>query len=501
MTQISRRAALRSLAASLVTPAILRGNRRSPGENPNLLVVWTDEQRADSMAAYGNHRFRVPAMNRLAVQSIVFDRCYDTQPVCTPARSSVLTGLWPHQNGCIDNNIMLRRETQAFPELLGDSSYRTGYYGKWHLGDEAFAQHGFEEWISIEDGYSQYFSPGRDRSKHSDYHRFLSDLGYKPDEPDGTFSRVFAVQRPLRHCKPAFLATEASDFILRHRAEPWILHVNFLEPHMPFHGPLNDLHSEEEAPVPANYPGIPVEREPEDYTRRREKHAREGVSSPSYLVLPGHDMKDRPAIQRLNRNYAGLCAQVDQALGRILWALEASGQAGNTIVVFTTDHGEMMGAHSLCGKGVFYEEAIRVPLLIQVPFRHSRQIRVDAPVSHIDLVPTLLDLMGRKKPESLPGKSLVPLIEGRERAAGDVFIEWNSVPDGPNGRAVVTPEGWKLGLYDRDDGLLFHRHKDPLEMQNLCYRREHAGLVRDLRARIESWQKQHGDRLPLRVEG
>ncbi len=483
---LSRRRAIQLLGGA---PAILRGARRPAGDKPNLLFVWTDEQRADTLAPWGNRRFRVPVLNRLAAESAVFTRCYDTQPVCTPARSSVLTGLWPHTSGCLNNNIALPAATRTLPELLGDADYRNAYMGKWHLGDEVFPQHGFHDWVSMEDGYRDHFSPARDRNTRSSYHHFLREAGYQPDPNSNTFPRQFAVRRPPEHCKPAFLAREASRFILEHRDRPWLLHVNFLEPHMPFFGPYNDLHSEAEAPVPENYPGAPIEREPERYSGLRRKFHEGGFE--------GHDLKTRAGWQRLNRNYAGLCAQVDQAVARILWALEASGAAENTVIVFTSDHGEMMGSHGLVGKSVFYEEAMRVPLLVRVPFRKQAPARYDQPVSHIDLVPTLLDLAGRKPPEDLPGESLVRALEGKQRRDDHVYVEWNSAPAGPNGRAVLAPDGWKMALYDTDNCLLFDRRNDPLEMHNLYYRTASASVIRRLRAKLEAWQRRTGDRLRL----
>jgi len=472
------------IGSAISAPSIMRGGRRVPGDKPNLLFLWTDEQRADTLAVYGNTRYRMPALNRLAGESLVFDRSYDTQPVCTPARSSVMTGTWPHSNGCRNNNIPLMARTPAMPELLNDSAYRTAYMGKWHLGDEVFAQHGFETWVSIEDIYDGFFSAGRSREARSSYHNFLVEHGHTPGSGN-RFSREYAVRVPIEHCKPAFLAREASDFILGRRTEPWMLYVNFLEPHMPFYGPLNDLHSAEEAPVPSNFPGVPIEREPERYRAIRERYARNGFE--------GHDLKTRPGWQRLNRNYAGLCSQADQAVGRILWALEASGQADNTIVVFTSDHGEMMGSHSLIGKTVLYEESVRVPLLLRAPFRRHGHVRVAQPVSHISLVPTLLELLGKKVPDSLPGESLIPLLQGKPLRDGHAYIEWHTLPAGPNGRAVISHDGWKLGLYDTDNCLLFNRARDPLEMHNLYYRREFRGEVRRLRAKIEDWQKRVGD--------
>jgi arylsulfatase A-like enzyme len=358
--------------------------------------------------------------------------------------------------------------------------------GKWHLGDELFAQHGFHEWVSMEDGYNQHFTSGKDRQTRSSYHHFLIEHGYKPDSGAGTqFSRGFAVRRKPEHCKPAFLAREASRFLRENAAAPWMLYVNFLEPHMPFFGPYNDLHSSAEAPLPANYPGDAVAGEPERYRASRARYLAKGFE--------GHDLKSLDGWQRLNRNYAGLCAQVDEAVGRILWTLEATGQADNTILVFTSDHGEMMGSHSLIGKSVMYEEAVRVPLLLRVPFRRQRPMRVAPPVSHISLVPTLLELLGHKPPESLPGQSLLPLLDGSRPETSDVFIEWHTPPDGPAERTVVTPGGWKLVLSDRDKCLLFNRHRDPLELHNLYSVPEFAPVVRDLRSRIAAWQKRVGD--------
>ena len=499
---ITRRAVLAGMMAS-AGPAILHARRRS-GDKPNLLFLWTDQQRPDTLGVYGNAHLHVPNLDRLGSQSYVFRRCYDTQPVCTPARSSVMTGLWPHQNGALNANVPMRQDAKTFPELVNDSSYRTAYMGKWHLGDEIFRQHGFEQWVSIEDLYIQYYSPGRDRNARSSYHHFLVRNGLKPDAPDGTFTRDFEVQQPRALCKPAFLAGKASDFILKNRAEPWMLYVNFLEPHPPYFGPLHDLYSAEEAPLPPNFPGLGVEHEPEHYAKIRatvtgdiEKKILWQKSPESTRYKPGTPERYRAAMQRLNQNYAANCTLVDEAVGRILWALEASGQAENTIIVFTSDHGEMGGAHSLIQKRVMYEESMHVPLLLRVPFRQSRQVIFERPASHIDVVPTLYELMTGKQAEGLPGESWTGLFHGEKRRDDNVYLQWNDVEDGPNCRAVVTPDGWKLAIYDRDHSLLFERHRDPLEMANLCYQSEYGSTVQRLRSAIEGWQRGVGDRLQL----
>jgi arylsulfatase A-like enzyme len=503
MKAINRRTALKGMVgAAAAAPAVLRGARRA-GDKPNLLLVWTDQQRADTMAVYGNHRYRVPAMNQLASRSVVFEKCYVTQPVCTPSRSTVMTGLYPHQNGCTRNNVPLRPDTKTLPELLGDTSYRTGYMGKWHLGDEVFAQHGFQDWVSIEDIYFEHFAAGRDKRARSSYHHFLLSQGYEIDDhEEGAFSRDFAVQRPPRHCKPAFLANEACDFIFRNRRAPWLLSVNFLEPHPPYSGPYNDLHDEQEAPLPKNFPGTGVEREPAWYSGIREKQSsileRKTLSAESFGPA-GSENRLRAGLRRLNRNYAGLCNQVDQALARILWSLETTGQADNTIVVFTSDHGEMAGSHSLIQKTVVYEEAVWVPMLLHVPFRQSRQIAVQRPVSQVDLVPTLLELMTGRPAEGLPGESWTGVLSGdRKRHEDHVFLEWTDPEEGPSWRMAISPDGWKMALLDGDNSILFNRDRDPLEMSNLFYRPECASEVRRLRQQIERWQRETGDVFPVK---
>lgn len=449
---------------------------------PNLLFIWTDEQRADTMAAYGNTKIHAPNLNRLASESVVFEKAYVTQPVCTPNRSAVMTGLWPHTNGCTRNNIPLPKDVRCLPELLSDPDYRTAYMGKWHLGDEIFAQHGFEEWVSIEDGYTSYYSEGNDRNKRSDYHHFLIDKGYKPDR--GTkFSRSFATRRPIEHCKPAFLEKKACEFLRRQRNEPFILYINFLEPHMPFFGPLDNEHDPDEVDLPANFRDPLEENEPAGYRRKRENCIKKYGS-------------DEKSIRNLIAKYWGLVTQVDRSVGGILKTLEKLGLAEDTIVVYTSDHGDMMGSHNLVEKGVMYEEAAKIPWLMRIP--QTKGSLVKHPVSQIDMVPSLLELLNAKSAVDLPGQSLVPLLKGGKIEPRDVFIEWNpshrKVDENFHTRTVVSPDGWKLCLSDADKCQLFNLKEDPGETTNLFDSGRHGDVINRLREKIYNWQKESGDK-------
>ncbi len=495
--RVSRRRMLQAAAAGALcgaaAPALGLGRRR---EKPNLLFLWTDEQRADTMAAYGNRKIHAPNLNKLAAQSAVFRNAYVAQPVCTPDRSTVMTGLWPHTSGCTTNNVPLPDDVPCLNEILakipGNADYRTGYMGKWHLGDEIFAQHGFQQWVSIEDNYIRHYRPGRDRAARSSYHHFLVEKGYRPNQQN-IFTRGFSARRPIEHCKPKFLEQEACKFLRRHRHEPFMLYVNFLEPHMPFFGPLDNEHDPARIDLPANFDDPLEENEPLRYRLLRESYRSQ--------------YPDETAWRGLIARYWGLVTQVDRSVGAILDVLAELGLDENTIVVFTSDHGDMMGSHKLLAKTVMYEESARIPWLMRIPQQGTPRTAIDDPVSQIDLVPTLLDLMGAEPHDRLPGHSLVRRIQGGRAAEDHVFIQWNPgagfrTPKKVDfasqeeidrvarerTRTVVSPDRWKLCLSDLDKPQLFNLASDPFETTNLVQRAEHRDVVRRLTARIHKWQ-------------
>ena len=455
----------------------------------------------------------MPHVNRLAEQSVLFEQAYVIQPVCTPSRASLLTGLYPHTSGCTENNIPLSVSIPCLPEMLTESNHVTAHYGKWHLGDEIFAQHGFQEWRSIEDNYHRYYSENRDQEARSDYHRFLVSEGFTPRN-GSSCSRSEATRLPEEYGKPAFLATEASRFIREHRQNPFILYVNFLEPHMPFFGPRDDQYDPAEIPLPFNFTDVPGPDCP-----LKLRVFREGYRERGHSGLP---LKTHGDWQRLIANYWGLCSLVDTHVGKILQTLDECGLTDRTIIVFTSDHGDMMGSHQLLAKCVMFEEAVRIPLLIKLPGQRTQR-RVRGPVSQIDLVPTLLDLLGQPVPPHLQGKSLRPWLEQQTAHHDeDVFIEWNGPNSGVIGesrtrfyvpqvllaevteealaasvldpvRTVITPDGWKLNYSPLGEHELYHLAEDPYETRNLADEKTHRAHFEELHARIERWQQSTDD--------
>ncbi len=466
---------------------------------PNLILFLPDQQRADTLACYGGIKVHAPNLNKLASESVVFERTYVTHPVCTPSRSSLMTGTWPHTNGCTRNSVPLDRRFRVFPELMEDRDYRTAYIGKWHLGEEGPAARGFHQWISTDD--------------HGDYTNFLISNGITPDKQNSRFSELAISNLPLDLSRPKFLEKHARKFIEEHQRDPFILVVGFVEPHSPYNGPLNNEHPLDQVELDLTATLPEGEDIPLRYRLMREWQQAEAVLDrerlPTQLFF-GITPKEYRSIKQ---RYLGLVTLVDQSIGAILECLERFSLAENTIIVHTSDHGDNLGAHHLFGKETMFEEAARVPFLVRLPGQ-TQSKTIQQPVSHIDFVPTLLDLLGQPNHPQCAGKSLLPVIN-EDAAAGNVFLEWapnrTKVKKGSrlarrraikravdeSTRTIVTADGWKLCLRDKDLNELYNLKEDPWETCNLYSDRQCASVISRLAGEIHRWQESAKDKLRI----
>jgi len=466
---------------------------------PNLILFLPDQQRADTLACYGGIKVHAPNLNKLASESVVFERTYVTHPVCTPSRSSLMTGTWPHTNGCTRNSVPLDRRFRVFPELMEDRDYRTAYIGKWHLGEEGPAARGFHQWISTDD--------------HGDYTNFLISNGITPDKQNSRFSELAISNLPLDLSRPKFLEKHARKFIEEHQRDPFILVVGFVEPHSPYNGPLNNEHPLDQVELDLTATLPEGEDIPLRYRLMREWQQAEAVLDrerlPTQLFF-GITPKEYRSIKQ---RYLGLVTLVDQSIGAILECLERFSLAENTIIVHTSDHGDNLGAHHLFGKETMFEEAARVPFLVRLPGQ-TRSKTIQQPVNHIDFVPTLLDLLGQPNHPQCAGKSLLPVIN-EDAAAGNVFLEWapnrTKVKKGSrlarrraikravdeSTRTIVTADGWKLCLRDKDLNELYNLKEDPWETCNLYSDRQCASVISRLAGEIHRWQESTKDKLRI----
>jgi arylsulfatase A-like enzyme len=502
----SRRRFLRTTAiasAAIAVGARSKAQTATLSRKPNLLVFLPDQLRTD--AVFGQHANAVhaPNIHRLASESTIFERTYVTHPVCAPSRSSLLSGTWPHMNGCTNNGGVLPRNFVCLPEMLGDSDYRTGYFGKWHLGDEFSAQHGFEEWLSI-DEYFKSPSPDHKIEGVSDYTKFLLSKGYKPNKRGKYFTNKFPAKLSFELSKPKFLETRACSFLENHAKEPFILFLAFHEPHPPYSGPLNNEHSLSEISLDPSFDSTFGDEIPL-YYRVRQENSRRTVG-------------DAGKFRGIKQRYFGLITEVDRSIGVILAKLEELGLRDRTITVLTSDHGDMMSAQGLLGKEVMFEESAAVPYLIRMPDQ-THSIRRSQPLSHIDFVPTMLDLLGKPAHSQCMGKSQSGLIRTDNSTPGMVFLEWAPAVAKRNAelgklsklaskenvdraldqstRAVVTPNGWKLCLRDKDKNELYNLREDPEERHNLYYDNSHHDIIEELTVEIHRWQEQTDDKLKV----
>ena len=476
----------------------------------------TDQQRFDTIGAYGNDRIQTPNLDRLASQSTLFEHSYCTQPVCSPARSSLLTGTWPHANGVTQLAEPMRPGVPTVGELASEGDYLKAYFGRWGMPEQQPSSHGFNVWDLFD-------WPPEELLRAAGLTPLNGKHFAKPDLP----------QLPEHLTGASYLADRVCEFLRDQHDRPFMAFASIYRPHDPYGGPLDDMYDRSEVILPDNFDAFPTA---DQHTRpmleamffRHEQHG-------------GNDTQTEAGWRDIIARYWGLCTLVDRHIGRILDALDACGLADNTIVVFLSDHGDMMGSHRLLGKNVQFEESIKVPLMIRLPGQTEAH-RVSTRVSHIDVLPTLLDLLDQPTPEHLQGRSLRPLLAGQSSGsdADDVFVEWQGLNHAVSNalgirrggvehldpedlsrdtiadylaqivtrdeaiaaltdtiRTVITQDGWKFNWSGLGQHELYNLTDNPGETVNLARDPAQQARLRELAGRIRQWQQRTGDTAAL----
>lgn len=431
-------------------------------ERPNILFLFADDQRADTIAAHGNPHIKTPNIDKLAAGGFSFRRNYvfggNSGAVCVPSRAMLMSGkTWFN----VDTNAL--KGAKLLPEVLQENGYVTFGTGKWHNGQPSWLR-------AFQQGKTVMFGGMSDHTKVP-----VRDLG-----PDGKMT----AERKGEKFSSEMFADSAIEFLQNHDGKkPFFAYVAFTAPHDPRQPPeaYREMYYRDLPPLPANFlPQLPFDN-----------GMMKGGRDENLAGWP----RTEGVVRQQLAEYYGLITHLDEQIGRIVAALEKSGRAGNTIIIYAADNGLAMGSHGLLGKQSVFEHSMRVPLIFVGP--GIPQGKSTQAFSYLlDIFPTLCEAVGAERPTGLEGESLRPIWEGKkEKVRDSVFLPFVQI------QRAVRDEQWKLIVYPRIGHMqLFDLQNDPNEMTSVIDKPENAPQVERLLKLMKEWQAKVGDKLELPAE-
>ncbi len=434
---------------------------------PNILFIMADQLRADALGCYGNHFCRTPNVDALAESGVLFENAFTPNPICVPARASITTGNYSHTaTECKDNSGLIHDDQPKLAEHFASSGYKTYACGKLHYcpyspPDKPRLVHGFDVWDSSESGriLSQFDPQGR-QTGIEDYFDYLAEVGWRG------FSRAHGIGNndvrpcrsplPAEHNVDAWVATRTIARLQEHTARradsPFLIFCSFPKPHSPYDPPgeYATMYNPLDVPPPVGDESSLADRNPcIDITR----------------VSRAHDSLSPEARRVIKAYYYGLISFQDAQVGRVMNALEKAGVADNTIVVYTADHGDLMGDFGTYFKCCFLQGSVRVPLIISAPGVSGGERR-----GHLaglqDILPTLAELAGCPLDRQVHGIDLTNVLRDRNSSTRELF--YSQCFDPPRQSAMVTDGRWKYCFAERGPTEeLYDLQTDPDELVNL----------------------------------
>lgn len=422
-----------------------------PSRPPNFVFVLVDDMRWDEMGASGHPFIETPNMDRLAREGMRFTNAFATTPLCSPSRAGFLTGQYAHTNGIIDNTARPSHDLATFPRELQKAGYTTGFFGKWHMGNDASPRPGFSHWVAMP-GQGEAIDPQLNVDGEP-----LRETGYVTD----------------------VLTSHVERFIQRAGAQPFLVYLA----HKAIHPNVVQRDDGSTGPVPGQPGGfVAAERHRGRYAGRavprRPNAFKPPLGKPALLrpigTLPPLGRETATSDEEI-RGRTEMLLGVDDSLGRILATLERGGVLDDTVVVFTSDHGYFYGEHGLNEeRRLAYEETIRIPMLVRYPARVRAGSVAGELVLSLDVAPTLLALASLEPLPAMQGRSLVPVLDNTPREWRRSFlIEYFSDTVFPRihkmGYSAVRTERHKYIEYRELQGMdeLYDLEADPYEERNL----------------------------------
>lgn len=481
MSHLSRRTFLKNSATALtVTLAGTSTKMYSKPAKPNILWICTDQQRWDTIHALGNPYIQTPNIDRLVETGVAFTHAHCTTPICTPSRANFLTGYYASTlHACTNGNDHWEGAEPLITKTLADIGYDCGLSGKFHLS----AAHKRIE-PRVDDGYRVFHwshHPADDWPKGHDYCDWLESRGQDYNQLYNKYGYI-----PTPYHQTTWCTDMAIDFIKKDRSSPWLFSLNCFDPHPPFDPPQEYLDR------------FDVDNLPGPAFRESDLDAQNKLSDVNFQSEPKHP--DTFNGKRLQAKYWAQIELIDDNVGRLLKTLEETGQRDNTLIIFTSDHGDMVGDHGLRSKGCrFYEGLVRVPLIFSWPARFEKNLKSEALVELTDIVPTLMQITGLQIPEDMPGQSLFPIVTGqkdphhhRDYVRSEYYQTLASPP--ASYATMIRTKKYKLVNYHGHDlGELFDLEKDPQEFENLWDDSDYADVRFEL-------MKKNFDRLAFAVD-
>ena len=488
-------------------------------KQPNILLITADQFRADSMSAAGHPLVKTPHLDKLAEDGVRFAQHYSQCPPCGPSRTSLLTGMYQMNHRSVQNGTPLDGAFTNLAEMVRTARYTPWLIGytdttldprRLHPNDPRAGR--YEELLP---GIQQ-FAPGSEEcSTDPGWWAHLRELGYdcwnEPFRQKPEYAAAAKAKGPTyaptivksEHGLTGFTAEQALRFFRQYAGTPWFLHLSFQRPHPPFvvAEPYHDLYRLEDVP---DFVCLPTRAE-EAATHPFMPFRLERLEMNPKLPLDISHPNDSPAWRQARATYYGLITELDHYIGRLIAALKQLGTYDDTLIVFTSDHAEMLGDHWCWGKETPFDSAVRVPMIVKSPLvtQRARGSVVEAFTEHVDVMPTILDHIGVEVPLQCDGRSLRPFLEGGQPARWRDAAHWefdfrNVNDESIDGRFGISIDECSLAVlrtrtrkYVHFAGmppLYYDIAEDPGELSNLSGQPAHAAAELEMARRMLSWR-------------
>lgn len=467
-------------------------------EKPNVLMIMVDQQSYWTLSIMGENRFETPNIDRIGHEGAMFNNFFSNCAICTPSRGCFQSGKYPYSNGAVQNGIPLRKDVKTLGHVFSEAGYQTGFIGKWHLAGKK-PKSNIGGFLTEEDcaGYMDYrfmFNMWHGKKITGGSENAKLESSFYVDDNREKYTKQLDVEKSMGDeisFPSNWFTGRTAEFIEKHKDEPFFLSLNHTEPHNPFYArpPYDQMFSPDEMLIPDNF----IQKDLPQWAVAFQERARHGYQY-NRTEWPIDGVTDREVyLRRLMSQWLGSIKHLDDCIGATLKTLEDNGVLDNTIIIYTTDHGDYMGRHGLSGKPAMYEDPFHLPLLVRYPKKIKAGTVVNKVASSVDFLPTVCALAGVEYPADVEGKDASVLITRKKVKADWQNVSFQYFPANPNVKPYspqylgIFTEEWHLVLGSKkveNVCCLFDRKDDRYEMSNLYNDPDYKAIIDELTTKI-----------------